>query len=88
MDGRRVLQIGDWSTTVTDQTEICHRSSLMSQRIIVREPGRPEFEFRYRLRILLQLIILWDITYDRWTAEEDDPGLILVELLGGTDDWG
>lgn len=87
MDGQRVLRIGDWSTVVTAQTEIRHRSGLLSRRIIVRQPGQPPFVHRYRLSGLLQVAPLWEATYDRWSAEADDPGLGLVELLGGTDDW-
>lgn len=42
---------------------------------------------RYRLPWILQLAPLWSATYDRWAAEDYDPGLCLTELLGGTDDW-
>ncbi|MFG2329570.1 hypothetical protein ACGFMM_08085 [Streptomyces sp. NPDC048604] len=88
-NGQRVLRIGRWSTVVDDRTEIRHRTGrfALSQRIIIRQPGRPPFVHRYRLPLLLQLAPYWEATYDRLSAEADDPGLGLVELLGGTDDW-
>ncbi|WP_455753472.1 hypothetical protein [Streptomyces lavendulae] len=49
---------------------------------------RPErLVHRYRLPWPLQLAPLWSAAHDRWSAEADDPGLELVTLLGGTDDW-
>ncbi|WP_406858833.1 hypothetical protein ABZO31_00745 [Streptomyces sp. HUAS MG47] len=89
VDGRPVLRIGDWSTVVDERTEIRHRTGrfALSQSIEVRRPGEPVFVHRYRLRLLLQLAPYLEASYDRWSAEADDPGLELVELLGGTDDW-
>ncbi|MFE9253683.1 hypothetical protein [Streptomyces sp. NPDC006879] len=87
VDGQRILRIGDWSTVVNAQTQIRHRSGLLSHRLIVCQPAQPSFVHRYRLPWLLQLAPAWEATYDRWSAEADDPGLALVELLSGTDDW-
>ncbi|MFF2746042.1 hypothetical protein ACFVVA_10900 [Kitasatospora sp. NPDC058048] len=86
VDGERILHIDDWSTVVDDRTEIRH-SGLLRCRLTVRRPDRPPVVFRYRLSWLVPVMILLDPTYDRWDAEQDDPGLLLVELLGGTDDW-
>ncbi|MFE6053053.1 hypothetical protein ACFQ6N_20025 [Kitasatospora sp. NPDC056446] len=86
-DGRRVLRIDDWSTVFDDRTGIHHHTGVLRHRLVVRRPGLPPVVFRYRLRWLLQLAPIWEATYDRWSAEADDPGLELVEILGGTDDW-
>ncbi|QKW22440.1 hypothetical protein HUT16_28185 [Kitasatospora sp. NA04385] len=89
VDGRRVLRIGDWSTVVDDRTEIRHENGrfLLSQRIVVVQPGRPAFVHRYRLPWGKQLGPFWQVTYDYWDAEADDEGLPLVEFLGGTSNW-
>ncbi|MQS16781.1 hypothetical protein F7Q99_32485 [Streptomyces kaniharaensis] len=87
MDGQQVLQIADRSVVVDARTEVRHRSDLLSRCITVRRPGRRPFVHRYRLPWMTQLAPLWEAAYDRWSAEADDPGLDLVALLGGTDDW-
>ncbi|MET9400583.1 hypothetical protein [Kitasatospora sp. NPDC002965] len=87
VDGRHLLQIGDRSTLLDARTGVRHRSSLLSRRIIVHHPDRAPFVHRYRLPWMLQLAPLWETAYDRWSAAADDPGLTLIELLGGADDW-
>ncbi|BAJ31735.1 hypothetical protein KSE_59650 [Kitasatospora setae KM-6054] len=88
-DGRRVLRIGDRSAVVDGRTGIRHRTGrlLLSRRVTLTRDGRTVLTHRYRLPWRLQLCLFLDPAYDRWTAEEDDPGLVLVSLLGGTDDW-
>ncbi|MGW2182156.1 hypothetical protein ACWCXX_29470 [Streptomyces sp. NPDC001732] len=89
VDGQRVLRIGDWPTVVDARTQIRHQSGRFapSQRIVVLQPGRPAFVHRHRLPRLLRLAPFREAAYDRWSAEAGDPGLELVEVLGGTDDW-
>ncbi|MDI1462709.1 hypothetical protein QEZ54_17175 [Catellatospora sp. KI3] len=87
MGERRVLSIGDWRTEVHTVTRVRHRGRLRGQQLIIEQSDGSVFVHRYRLPWGLQLAPLWDTTYDRWTAEADDPGLCLTELLGGADDW-
>ncbi|MER6994350.1 hypothetical protein [Streptomyces sp. NPDC000410] len=84
---RTVLTIGKRQITVRDDAVVRHRAGLLYQRLIIEHPGEPTFTHRYRLHWALQLAPLWETTYDRWSAEADDDGLGLVEVLGGTDDW-
>ncbi|MFF8613226.1 hypothetical protein [Streptomyces sp. NPDC015350] len=88
-DGRRVLRIGARSTVVDDRTRVVHRSGrfALSRRVVVLRPDQPVFTHRYRLPWRLTLAPYLEAGYDRWSAEADDPGLGLVEVLGGTDDW-
>ncbi|WAZ19112.1 hypothetical protein STRCI_000140 [Streptomyces cinnabarinus] len=87
VDGRRVLVIGDRRIIVRPEAAVRHRGGLLGQRLVIEQPGEATFTYRYRLPWALQLAPLWEATYDRWSAEADDPGLDLTELLGGTDDW-
>ncbi|MFJ9443716.1 hypothetical protein ACIRRH_17840 [Kitasatospora sp. NPDC101235] len=86
-DGARILHIDDWSTVVDDRTEIHHQGGGRRRRLTVRQPGEQPVVFRYRLSWLVPVEMFLDISYDRWVDEENDPGLLLVDLLGGTDDW-
>lgn len=85
--GLRVLTIGDRRITLKPDAAVRHRSGLLGQRLTVEQPGEATFTHRYRLPWASQLAPLYEATYDRWSAEADDPGLGLTELLGGTDDW-
>ncbi|MFI8454949.1 hypothetical protein [Kitasatospora sp. NPDC085464] len=87
MDGQRILQVDDWSTVVDERTAVHHRTGLLHHRLVVQQPGRPLVEFRYRLPWPIRSAPFWAATYDLWAAEADDPGLDVVALLGGTDDW-
>ncbi|MFF7993984.1 hypothetical protein ACFZDG_29870 [Kitasatospora xanthocidica] len=87
MDGQLILQIDDWSTVVDERTVVHHHTGVLRHRVVVRQPDRLPVEFRYRLRWAAQLAPVWEAAYDLWSAEADDPGLDLVTLLGGTDDW-
>ncbi|MFE4517360.1 hypothetical protein ACFRMQ_24560 [Kitasatospora sp. NPDC056783] len=87
VDGERILHVDDWTTVVGDRTEIHLKCGPLHRRLVIREPGREPVEFRYRLSWAAVLDPFIDFGWDRWRAEELDPGLVLVELLGGTDDW-
>ncbi|GAA1945138.1 hypothetical protein [Kitasatospora viridis] len=88
VDGRCTLRAGDRSTVLDDRSTVRHRQGLLRNRIIVERPGEPAFVYRYRLHWMAQVYSpMFEGSYDRWSAEADDPGLGLVELLGGTDDW-
>lgn len=82
-----MLTIGDRRITLKPDAVVRHRSGLLGQRLTIEQPGEAAFTHRYRLPWAVQLAPLWEPTYDRWSAEADDPGLGLTELLGGTDDW-
>ncbi|WP_327064743.1 hypothetical protein OG500_02790 [Kitasatospora sp. NBC_01250] len=86
-EGRCVLRIGGWSTVLNPETRVHHESKMITRRITVGDPGRPPFVYRYRLPWRGVLAPALEATYDRWSAEADDPGLRLVDYLGGTDDW-
>jgi hypothetical protein len=87
VEGRRVLRIGDWSTVLTPRTRIHHGTHTWSRTLTIRQPDRPPHVYRYRLGLYAMLAPAVEPTYDRWAAEADDPGLDLVQALGGTDDW-
>jgi hypothetical protein len=84
---QRVLTIGDRRIELKSGVVVRHRSGLLGQRLTIEQPGEAPFTHRYRLPWTSQLAPLWEATYDRLSAEADDPGLDLTELLGGTDDW-
>ncbi|WP_435059642.1 hypothetical protein [Streptomyces sp. bgisy060] len=84
-DGVRKLTIGDWSTTLTPETQLRHRNRWLCMEIRVAQPGRPEFVHRYHINWFLQLHSPFE--WDYLIAEMDDPGLELVESLGGVTDW-
>ncbi|SBT94719.1 hypothetical protein GA0115233_110019 [Streptomyces sp. DI166] len=84
---RRVLTIGERHLVVRADAVVRHRGGLLGQRITIEQPGAATFTHRYRLPWVAQLAPLREASHDRWSAEADDPGLRLTELLGGTDDW-
>jgi hypothetical protein len=86
-DDHLVLQIGDWSTVLTHETWLHHETHTLTRTITIRQPGRDPFVYRYQPSWFALLVPALEATYDRWSAEADDPGLRLVGLLGGTDDW-
>ncbi|WP_188297415.1 hypothetical protein [Streptomyces sp. CBMA156] len=87
-DGERTLHLDDWSTAVDERTGIHHEElGSLRRRLTVRRPDRQPVVFRYRLPWSVLVLRFLDVAHDQWAAEADDPGLLLVELLGGTDDW-
>ncbi|MFF7631575.1 hypothetical protein ACFZB9_00275 [Kitasatospora sp. NPDC008050] len=88
VDGRWVLRIGDWSTVLDEQSEVRHRTGFLRHRILVNHPDQAPFVHRYRLPWMSQLCApMFEGSYDRLSAEADDPGLTLIDRVGGTDDW-
>ncbi|MER5297363.1 hypothetical protein ABT382_35935 [Streptomyces pharetrae] len=83
----QILTIGDRRIVLKPDAVVQHRNGWLGQRLTIAQPGEASFTHRYRLPWISQLAPLWEAAYDRWSAEADDPGLELTELLGGTDDW-
>ncbi|GGT62820.1 hypothetical protein GCM10014713_65250 [Streptomyces purpureus] len=84
---RQMLIIGERRIVLKPDAVVQHRLGWLGQRLTIEQPGEASFTHRYRLPWASQLAPLWEATYDRWSAEADDPGLVLTELLGGIDGW-
>jgi hypothetical protein len=83
----KYLTIGDWRTEVRQETVIRHHGGLVRQRLRISSPGEPDYVYSYRLPWSVVILRLSDPAYDHFCAEDDDPGLVLTDLLGGTSDW-
>ncbi|WP_149182250.1 hypothetical protein [Streptomyces sp. TRM49041] len=87
-DGRTVLDIGGREFAVGPDIRLRYRQRVLRRSVLtVERPGEPPFVHRYRLPRAARTGLLFDLTYDVFTAEEDDDGLWLVHTLGGTSNW-
>lgn len=76
MAGSRLLPTGARQTVKRPDTVVRHPGRLLSNRITISQPAEAAFVHRYGLRRSPQLAPFLQTTYDRWDAEDHDPGQI------------
>ncbi|MGC0327024.1 hypothetical protein RKD23_000014 [Streptomyces sp. SAI-170] len=83
---RSVLTIGHRQAIIRSEARIWHLSGVRP-RIIIEHADEPSFIYRYRLSWVGIYALFLEACYDEWSALADDPGLDLVDHLGGYTDW-